>query len=146
MVTTLQEKIDNWVFTLVGGDSGFDKFILELHKQPELAQIIPCRWHAEQRKSCLAADMQNSPNHALPLTCRTAQIMPYHWHAEDLWARHYNCISRCFCGDSRRCSVVTIENNYYCMLFDTSCAGVTSFKDAWSVMVWEASSLVVLCN
>ena len=59
MVTTLQEKIDNWVFTLVGGDSGFDKFILELHKQPELAQIIPYHWHAEQPKSCLAADMQN---------------------------------------------------------------------------------------
>ena len=46
MITTLQEKIEHWVFTLVGGDSGFDNFILELHKQPE-------------PKSYLTTDMQN---------------------------------------------------------------------------------------
>ena len=46
MVTTLQEKIYHWVFTLVGGDSGLDNFILELHQQP-------------QPKSYLTTDMQN---------------------------------------------------------------------------------------
>ena len=82
-------------------------------------------------------------------------IIPYNWQPSEpgqLWASHYKKYDA-FVVILSHWLLYLQDNCYCCMLFDVH-AGVTSIKDAWSVVTVStrsgcrrsASSLVVLCN
>ena len=104
--------------------------------------------HSWQKKFSLVLEV-------LEVNCisNLGPIIPYNWQSsEQLWASYYKKYDA-FVVILSHWLLYLQDNCYCCMLFDVH-AGVTSIKDAWSVVTVStrsgcrrsASSLVVLCN
>ena len=111
---TLQKMIDHWVVTLVPGDSGCEKFILVLEV------------------NCVS---NLSLNDTLQLTTLREWVTTTAFQTYDAFVM---ILSQMFSG-YYICICICILHPVWYMH-----AGVTSFEDAWSVMVREASCLVVM--